>query len=113
MAGAISLLVNDNPKQNTLMLDSFTNPYIFEHPVFKNINQLKENSKEIIFDARYDLRPDLLSLDQYGTNFWYPVILAANDLGSILQFRANYLNNRCLIPSRDFISKIIEKRNEK
>ncbi len=77
--------------------------------MFKNLTLLKENSTEIVMDARYNLRPDLLSYENYGTNFWYPVILTVNKIGSIFQFKAEYLNNRCLIPSKDVIIKILDQ----
>jgi hypothetical protein len=109
MAHALSLLVNDNPSQDVRMLDSFTSPHIFEHPAFTNFEILRDNSEEIIIDARYNLRPDLLSFERYGTNFWYPVILTANKLGSIFQFRAEYLNNKCLIPSNEIITQFLDE----
>ncbi len=109
MASAISFLVNDNPDQDVRMLDSFVDPHIFEHPIFQNITALTANSTKVIMDARYNLRPDLLSFEMYGTNFWYPSILAVNKLGSIFQFKAEYLNNQCLIPSAEQLLKILQE----
>ncbi len=108
MASAKSFIVNDNPNQDIRMLDSFTDPHIFEHPMFQNITTLTANSTKIIMDARYNLRPDLLSFKMYGTNFWYPAILVVNKLGSIFQFKAEYLNNQCLVPSAEQLLKLLQ-----
>ncbi len=109
MASARSFLVNANPQQDIRMLDSFIDEHIFEHPMFNNIELLKKNSEEIIMDARYNFRPDLLSYEVYGTNFWYPAILIANNLGSIFQFKDEYLNNKCLVPSPAILMSIMDK----
>jgi hypothetical protein len=74
----------------------------------KHYNTLVKNAKEIEIGERYDLRPDLLSYENYGTNFWYPAILTVNKLGSILQFKSSYLNKKCLVPSYDDIVKVMQ-----
>jgi len=108
MASALSFLVNDNPVQNVAMLDAFTNCYVFEHKMAKHYKLLEANSTEMIIDNRYDYRPDLISYEVYGSNFWYPAILTANKLGSFLQFRADYLDSRCLVPNADIITEILK-----
>ncbi len=109
MASAISFLVNDNPIQDVRLLNQYIDWHIFDQYLTKNIGLLIQNSNEIIIDSRYNLRPDLLSFETYGTNFWYPAILAVNKIGSILQFKAEYLNNKCLVPSSDIIQRIISE----
>ena len=113
MASALSLLVNDNPEQHVELLDTFTNCHIFEHQLTQQCPQLIESATEIIMDQRYDYRPDLLSYEHYGTNFWYPAILIVNKIGSILQFKSEYLNNRCLIPQKEIIINIIDSELKK
>ncbi len=108
MASAKSFLVNDNPLQNVLLLDSFVDPHIFNQVLIKNNEILIKYATEMVIDARYNLRPDLLSYELYGTNFWYPAILSINKLGSIFQFKAEQLGNRCLVPSQDSLAKVIQ-----
>ncbi len=107
MASALSFLVNDNPQQDVTILDSFAESLVFENILQTNTGLLIANSKEIIMDAHYNLRPDLLSFEQYGTNFWYPAILVANKLGSIFQFKAEYMNNQCLVPNIEIIRHLM------
>ncbi len=109
MASAQSFLVNTNPNYDVRLLDQYIDWHIFDQYVTKNIDTLSKNSTEIIIDARYNLRPDLLSYEVYGSNFWYPVILAVNKLGSIFQFKAEYLNNTCLVPSVDAVETLINE----
>jgi len=108
MASAISILVNDNAVQNVMLLDSLTEYHIFEQKMIKHNKELLTKVTEIELDARYDFRPDKLSYESYGTNFWYPAILVANKLGSILQFKSAYLNKKCLLPNKDVIQKILQ-----
>ncbi len=108
MASAQSFLVNTNPAFDVRPLDQYTDWHVFDQYITKNIDLLTKNSTEIIIDARYNLRPDLLSYEVYGSNFWYPIILAVNKLGSIFQFKAEYLNNKCLIPSASVVQQLIK-----
>ncbi len=111
MASARSFLVNDNPAQDVSLLNSFVNPHVFDQLLVKNNELLTTNSEEIIISFRYNLRPDLLSYELYGTNFWYPAILSVNKLGSIFQFKAEYLNNKCLVPSKSVLEQVIQEAN--
>jgi hypothetical protein len=113
MASALTFLVNENPSQDITMLDSFIDHHVFEHLMFQNLKELIKNSEEIEIDSSYDFRPDKLSVEYYNTNFFYPVILAANKIGSILQFKSEYLNNKCLIPNIDVVKNILSKYQEK
>ncbi len=107
MASAQSFLVNDNPYQDVRLLDQYVDWHIFDQYLTKNRSYLVKNSTEMIIDSRYNLRPDLLSYEIYGTNFWYPAILAVNKVGSIFQFKADYLNNKCLVPSIDSVKRLL------
>ncbi len=109
MASARSFLVNDNPDQDIRMLDLFIDSHLFDNPMFQNLNLMFKNSSEIVLDSRYNCRPDLLSYEIYGTNFWYPIILTVNKLGSIFQFKAESLGNRCLIPDPGFIQNLLDE----
>ena len=107
MAKAESLLVNDNYiTKDTRAVDVFTNPHIFEIKLL-NKKKLLKNAIEIKIDSRYDYRPDKLAYEYYKEDFYYPAILVANNLGSILQFKADLLNYKCYIPSKNDIQNLI------
>jgi hypothetical protein len=105
-----SILVNDIPQyKNTKAIDLYIEPKIFLNLFIKHACMLQENSTTVTIDERYNYRPDLLAYEQYGEDFWYPAILVANKLGSLLQFQATVLNHKCLIPHRETIEAILSE----
>jgi len=101
-------LVNSNPNyKNTELLNEFIEPHIFINRLIRHRNELILSSEEIEIDARFDYRPDRLAGLYYNQDFWFPAILVANGLGSILQFKAETLNHKCLIPSAIIIQQLM------
>jgi hypothetical protein len=108
MATSNGFTVNDNQyTKDTRMLDLFLEPHIFLNELIKRKPELTKNSVEIEIDSRYDFRPDRLAFEYYGQDFWFPAILLANNLGSILQFKADTLGFKCRIPNADTIIDIL------
>jgi hypothetical protein len=108
MASGQSLVVNDNIyTKNTEAIDSFIEPHIFMNKLLRYRRELEKNMTTIDIDSRYNYRPDRLAFELYGQDFWYPAILVVNNLGSILQFKADVLNFKCKVPSIDIIKKIL------
>ena len=104
MAKAESILVNHNIyTKDTKAVDEFIKHHLFENNLIKNRKKLLSRATERIIDERYDYRPDRLAYEIYGEDFYYPAILVANNIGSILQFKADILDNKCWIP---FVSDI-------
>jgi len=68
---------------------------------------LLDNCKTIPFRSKYKNRPDLIAYEQYGIMEYYPIILFANNIGSLFQFNQDNLNNNILIPNLDFIQKYL------
>jgi hypothetical protein len=89
------------------MIDSFTSLEVFENIFIKNKKLLEKNATIKEIDSRYDYRPDTLAYEVYGQDFYYPAILIANNLGSIIQFKSSNMSNKCKIPSQDDINKLI------
>jgi hypothetical protein len=48
---------------------------------------IKENLYIFKIDKSYNFRPDKVAFKVYGNDFYYPIILYSNQIGSILQFR--------------------------
>ena len=108
MATAQSFLVNDNPlHKDTQIIDMYIEPHIFMNKIITHRTELLNSSQIIDIDPRYDYRTDRLAYDLYGQDFWYPAILAVNNMGSLLQFKAETLNFKCKIPSAEAIQSII------
>ncbi len=108
---ASSFLVNNNIfERDTRILDTFTDWHIFENIFIKNKARLEASSTWREIDARYDYRPDLLSYEVYKEDFYYPVILIANNVGSMLQFKSDSMDNKCKIPDLKVILDLINEQ---
>jgi len=108
MAVADSILVNDNKlTKDTKAIDLFIEPHIFMNVLLKHKTTLDASSEIINIDPRHDYRPDRLAYEIYGQDFWYPAILIANNMGSMLQFKADVLNFKCKIPNIEVVQQII------
>ena len=108
MARAEHILVNANKiTKDTKAINEFINEHLFNNPLIKNENLLKKEAYEMEIDERYDYRPDKLAYEVYGEDFYYPFILAANNLGSMLQFKAEILNYKCLVPRAEVARSLI------
>jgi len=108
MALAQSFTVNENPLyKDTQIIDMYIEPHIFMNKMITQRAELIASSIITEIDSRYDYRPDRLAYDLYGQDFWYPAILIANNMGSLLQFKAETLNFKCKVPSIEAIQNII------
>jgi len=113
MASANSILVNANTvNKNTDVINEFLKNHLFENALIRNHNKLVNNSDVVDIDESYDFRPDRLAYDIYGEDFFYPAILAANNLGSMLQFKASVLDYKCLIPNKGVIMDMLEIQSQ-
>jgi hypothetical protein len=65
------------------------------------------NSTYINFQPKYANRPDLVAYEQYGITAYYPIILFANNIGSLFQFSKDKLNNQIIVPNFDFVQKYL------
>jgi hypothetical protein len=108
MAKADSILVNHNKIiKDTKAVDEFIDWHLFENKLIKNKHLLLKNAISVKIDERYDYRPDRLAYEHYRQDFYFPAILIANNLGSMLQFKAEILDYRCLMPSANVIQSIL------
>lgn len=108
MARAEHILVNVNPyMKDTNAINQFTNEHLFNNILIKNHTTLVKESNQIDIDERYDYRPDKLAYEIYGEDFYYPAILIANNLGSLLQFKAEIMNYKCLVPKAAVVRSIL------
>lgn len=112
MAQAQSILVNDNPLvKDTKVIDTFIEPHVFLNKMIRGTASLNKNATVVDIDARHDFRPDRLAYEYYGQDFWYPAILIANNLGSMLQFNAETLNFKVNMPDVADIRRIIGEKD--
>jgi len=70
---------------------------------------IQENSTIYSLKDSDIYRPDKIAFDVYGDDMYYPCILAANNLGSVLSFKPDRMNYECYIPDRSFIETYLTK----
>jgi hypothetical protein len=75
--------------------------------LIKYRKELMLGAEVVDIDARYDFRPDRLAYEYYHQDLWFPAILVANSLGSMLQFKAESMNFQCLVPEATTIRSIL------
>jgi hypothetical protein len=97
-------------EKGNLVLNLFSEPELLKNVFYNNIKILKENSVQKIISDTYKFKPEQLALEEYGSEKLYPVILIANDLGSVLQFIPDNMNNLVNIPSLRSVQEILRNR---
>lgn len=105
----MSIILNDSnlKEKNTLLINTFIDPMIFENTLIQYKNILMDGAELHPIDDTYNLRPDKLAYDLWGQDAWYPAILATNNIGSILQFKPELLGYSCLIPTTANLLKVL------
>lgn len=100
------LLQSNDPK----LLDTLSIPNIFDN-FTKFETLIRNNTYNIDIDTGYDFRPDKVALEQLGNQLLYPLILIANDLCSIFQFRPKNLQYKLKVPTSDTVKYILDNLN--
>lgn len=108
MASQILISAQESFK-NTSILNAFLDPRIFLNVFIQNRELLLLDAELIDIDETHKFRPDKLSYKYWGQELWFPAILVANNLGSVMEFRPELIGNKCLIPKRDNITKILNR----
>lgn len=104
----MSILVNSLPKElDTHLINAYVDPKIFTNRLIQHRHNLIQDAEIIGIDDTYRMRPDRLAYDKWGQDLWYPAILVANNLGSVIQFKPETLGQTCVVPKLENILKII------
>lgn len=113
MAVSSILVSAQDPAKDSTIFNEFTDPRIFLNALIQHKQVLLQNAEVIEIDATYNFRPDKLAYEFYNQELWYPIILVANNLGSVMQFKPDLIGNKCIIPAREDVIKIVGKINSK
>lgn len=84
----------------------FSKP-IFNNIFFKNKEGLINSSNKIDFNKiEWNINPMKFCQDIYNEQYFYPIILLCNDIGSIYEFIPEKLNNIIIAPQDNIIYNI-------
>jgi len=90
--GTILFNVTDNDSK---FINKNTTNFVFDNLKNKNLDIfIDENINTIEIDDTYNYRPDKLAYELYGDDFYYPVLLVSNNIGSIIDFRIQKIGNK-------------------
>jgi uncharacterized membrane protein len=89
--------------------DQYLEPSIIGNVINDNIHYLLNVENIVFIDVpdTYKYRPELVALQYYGSEQYYPLILAANNIGSLLQFVPSRFNNQIKMIRSEVIQKLL------
>lgn len=94
------------------ILNEFKKP-IFSNIFFRNLDYLLRTCNGVKFDKdRWIMCPHIFCNDYYGIQYFYPVILLVNNIGSFYDFFAdNLISRKILAPPTEEIIKVLNLPN--
>lgn len=95
---------------DTTVLDLYINPEIIGNILNDRIHFLQkpENLEVINVSDIYKYRPERLALQYYGSESYYPIILAANNIGTLFHFVPSKFNNTIKMVKLDVLRQLLE-----
>lgn len=97
------------PLIDSTMYDQYLEPSIVGNLINDHIHYLQrpENLVEIDVPDIYKYRPERIAKQYYGSEQYYPIILAANNIGSLFQFIPSQFNNKIKMVKSQVIQKVL------
>lgn len=94
---------------DSTVYDQYLDPTIMGNVINDNLSFLQKEENCIVADVddQFKFRPELISAQYYGSEQYYPLILAANNIGSLLQFIPAKFNNRIKIIKIEVVQKLL------
>jgi len=93
---------------DTRILDEYMQPEILGNIINDKIHYIQnpKNLVTIAVEDTYKYRPERIAKQYYGHESYYPLILAANNIGSLFQFIPSEYNNRIKMLKSEVIEKL-------
>ena len=100
-----SILINN--EQDSKFLDNW-NKIVPQNIFNKNKNLFRlENYNVFDIDSSYNFRPDKIAYKVYKNDYYYPIILICNNIGSFLQFNTDKIGFHIYYLDPKLLSQII------
>ncbi len=106
-----NLLKSNNaiPQTSKVLAQKMTSSPML-NSIFQNKQGLIETSKSIPFNTnKWNYNPQQFSFDQYENQYYYPVILIVNNIGSIYDFYMTNFPNGIITPEISLMQNIINR----
>ncbi len=104
----MDLLYNKN--MDTTILDQYLEPQILGNLINDKIHYIQDpkNLVVIYVPDTYKYRPERVAKQYYGHESYYPLILAANNIGTLFQFVPSEYNNQIKMLKSEVIQKVFQ-----
>jgi hypothetical protein len=98
-----------NKDLDSVMYDLYLEPTILGNIINDRIHYIQRPENLVLIDVpdTYKYRPERIALQYYGSEQYYPIILAANNIGSLLQFIPSEFNNKIKMVKSEVIQKLL------
>jgi hypothetical protein len=94
---------------NSEVYDQYLEPTILGNIINDRIHYIQkaENLVEIDVPDIYKYRPERVALRYYGSEQYYPLILAANNIGTLFQFVPSHFNNKIKMLKSEVVQQLL------
>ena len=103
-------ILYDYTEKDSSILDAIENVNSINN-FYYNLQPLliEENLDEIFFNEKFQYRPDIVAKQVYQNEFFYPIILLSNNIGSITFFDIPNIGNTIKYLKPELINYILSK----
>ena len=94
---------------NSVVYDQYLEPSILGNVINDRIHYIQkpENLVEIDVPDIYKYRPERVALRYYGSEQFYPLILAANNIGTLFHFIPSNFNNKIKMLKSSVVQQLL------
>ncbi|MFA7127699.1 MAG: hypothetical protein WC136_00855 [Sphaerochaeta sp.] len=81
------------------ILDNYNEPSLTGNLIIDNESYIRnpDNLITVFVEDNLKYRPDVISLKYYGNDSYFPLVLAANNIGTLMDFIPSNFNNQIKI----------------
>jgi len=104
------MTITYNNQINTFMIDEFKDPNIMGNRILDNLSYLQKEENTIIVPCpdKYKFRPERLAYEYYGDDNFFPIILAVNNISSVLKFIPSEFNNQIKLVKSERLEQLFK-----
>lgn len=94
---------------DTSVLDQYLEPEILGNLINDKIHYIQDPENLVLVNVpdTYKYRPERVALQYYGHESYYPLILAANNIGTLFHFIPSQFNNQIKMVKSNIVQKIL------
>jgi hypothetical protein len=102
--------ITHNKQFDTFMLDEYKDPIIMGNRILDNLANLQKEENTIIVPCpdKYKFRPERLAYEYYGNDNFFPIILAVNNISSVLKFIPSEFNNQIKLVKSERLEQLFK-----